>query len=71
MHLRAKRAHTVSVGGRTFQLAAGETIRTEESYKYSPEHFARISEAAGLSVEALWLDERELFSIQWLVPDGG
>jgi dimethylhistidine N-methyltransferase len=36
MHLVSKKAQTVSVAGRSFRFAAGETIHTENSHKYEP-----------------------------------
>jgi L-histidine N-alpha-methyltransferase len=66
MHLRSKIDQTVSVGDHSFTLAAGETIRTEESYKYSLDDFAQVAADAGLKVSAVWLDSEGLFSLQWL-----
>ena len=48
MHLVALEAHTVRLGRHRFRFAAGETIHTENSYKYSPEEFARARRAGGL-----------------------
>jgi dimethylhistidine N-methyltransferase len=65
MHLVSRQAQLVHLGGATVRLAAGETIRTEYSYKYSREDFARLSAAAGLEVRQVWTDEQGLFSVQY------
>jgi dimethylhistidine N-methyltransferase len=67
MHLVSTRAQTVTVGDRSFHFDAGESIRSEESYKYSREDFARIAAEAGLEVAAFWTDAAGLFSLQYLV----
>jgi uncharacterized SAM-dependent methyltransferase len=58
----------VSVAGRRFRFAAGESIHTENSYKYTLEQFARIAAVAGLQVEQVWTDSHRRFSVQYLVP---
>ncbi|MEJ0018690.1 MAG: L-histidine N(alpha)-methyltransferase [Acetobacteraceae bacterium] len=47
MHLESLREQTVRVAGHAVHFAAGETIHTENSYKYAPEHFAALAEQAG------------------------
>jgi dimethylhistidine N-methyltransferase len=66
MHLISLEAQSVHVGGHTSFLAAGETILTEYSYKYSPEDFRALAGQAGLRVERVWTDEKGWFSVQWL-----
>lgn len=68
MHIVSSRPQTVTVGGRRIAFEQGETIRTEESYKYSVEDFARLAVEAGLRVEEVWTDEQGLFSLQFLTP---
>lgn len=68
MHLVSARSQVVALGEHHITLAAGETIRTEESYKYSIDDFARLATEAGLSVEEVWTDDRGLFSLQFLTP---
>ncbi|MEM1029738.1 MAG: L-histidine N(alpha)-methyltransferase [Myxococcota bacterium] len=67
MHLVSERAQTIDIGDQTFAFEAGETIRTEESYKYSREEFARVAEEAGFNVDAFWTDTRGRFSLQYLL----
>ena len=58
---------TVTIDGRDFEFAAGETILTEYSHKYTLESFAVVAESAGLSVARVWTDPAALFSIQYLM----
>ena len=69
MELVSERAHRFRVGAHEFELAEGETIRTEYSYKYTLEGFAERAEATGLRVERVWTDAAGLFSIHYLVVD--
>jgi len=56
MHLVSQRAHEVHVLGRTFSFAEGETIHTENCYKYSPPEFLRMAHAAHWRCERSWQD---------------
>ncbi len=56
MHLVSQRAHEVHVRGRTFAFAAGETIHTENCYKYAPSQFLRMAHAAHWRCERSWQD---------------
>jgi L-histidine N-alpha-methyltransferase len=56
MHLVSQRAHEVHVRGRTFSFAAGETIHTENCYKYSPPQFLHMAHAAHWRCERSWQD---------------
>ena len=56
MHLVSRRAHEVHVHGRTFAFAEGETIHTENCYKYTPSQFLRMAHAAHWRLERSWQD---------------
>lgn len=66
MHLVSRRAQRVRVAGQVFTFAAGETLRTERSYKYRPARFRELAARAGLEVRRTWTDPREHFSVQYL-----
>ncbi|HHH10590.1 MAG TPA: L-histidine N(alpha)-methyltransferase [Sorangium sp.] len=68
MHLVSLVEQRISLGDNHVTLAAGESIRSEESYKYSVDEFAAVSHQAGLEVQRVWLDERGYFSLQYLTP---
>ena len=63
MHIRSKRAQTVDLGGRQFAFAAGETIHTENSYKYASDEFRLLATQAGFLPQQCWTDEEHLFSV--------
>ncbi|HET9113058.1 MAG TPA: L-histidine N(alpha)-methyltransferase [Burkholderiales bacterium] len=66
MHLVSLRAQSVYVDGRRFDFADGETIHTENSYKYTIEQFQQIAEESGYRPLAVWTDSRQLFSVHAL-----
>jgi dimethylhistidine N-methyltransferase len=57
MHLVSRRAQIVTVGGRHFSFAAGETIHTENSHKYTLAGFAELGRRAGWKMKTYWLDD--------------
>jgi dimethylhistidine N-methyltransferase len=63
MHLVSQKAQVVTVGGRRFDFAAGETIHTENSYKYRPEAFEAIAGRAGWSVSRRWESVTPAFGV--------
>ena len=70
MHLESLDDREVTVAGRRFAFAAGETIHTENSYKYTLAGFAGLAAGAGLAVRRVWTDPRDWFSVQWLTAAG-
>ncbi len=64
MHLVSGRSQKVKVAGRTFTFREGETIHTENSYKYTREGFAELAAQGGWRVSEVWTDPEELFSVQ-------
>jgi uncharacterized SAM-dependent methyltransferase len=58
---------SVNIGKHRFAFEAGESIHTENSYKYSVDGFCALAEAAGFSSEKVWLDSKGLFSVHGLV----
>jgi uncharacterized SAM-dependent methyltransferase len=59
----------VRIAEATFDFRAGETIHTENSYKYSIESFQALAQGAGWSALKVWTDG--LFSIHALrMADG-
>ena len=57
-------AQTVRIGDERIAFAAGEMIRTEESYKYTPDSFARIAAEGDFDVAGTWFDGERRFSLQ-------
>lgn len=66
MHLVSRREHRVSVAGLPFHFAAGETIHTENSYKYTTREFRELSARAGFRSARTLVDPLNRFSIHCL-----
>ena len=70
MHLVSRRDQRVAIAGRQFAFAAGESIHTESSYKYSVEEFQTLAREAGFRIGDCWVDRDGFFSVHFLtVPD--
>jgi L-histidine N-alpha-methyltransferase len=67
MHLVSTVPQVIRIGSVSISLQKGETIHTENSYKYDLEGFAALGRAAGLRRSALWTDPDLLFSVQYFV----
>jgi L-histidine N-alpha-methyltransferase len=68
MHLVSRTAQSVRVLGRSFAFAAGESIHTENSCKYTVEAFSALAGEAGWRSAAVFLDAEALFSVYVLQP---
>jgi len=66
MHLVSLKAQTVNVGNHRFAFDTGESIHTENSYKYSIDGFRALAASAGFRGEKVWLDPRGMFSLHGL-----
>jgi dimethylhistidine N-methyltransferase len=64
MHLASLKRQRVKVAGETIDFRAGETIHTENSYKYSVESLAALARGVGWLPVRAWTDSRKYFSIQ-------
>lgn len=67
MYLVSTRAQRVRIAGHQVELAAGERIRTEVSYKYTLAGFRELAARARLRAERIWTDPARHFSVQFLV----
>jgi L-histidine Nalpha-methyltransferase len=68
MHLVSLNRQEVTVSGRRFRFAEGESIRTECSYKYDLPTAERLARAAGLHLIDAWLDDERRFAVLELRP---
>ncbi len=64
MHLVSTIEHSVRVDGETFRFRCGESIHTENSYKFAVREFQALAARAGLATVAAWTDAHQLFSVQ-------
>jgi dimethylhistidine N-methyltransferase len=65
MHLVSTIDQQVTIDGGHADFAAGESIWTESSYKYSVEEFAALAGNAGFELERVWIDDGNLFSVHY------
>jgi dimethylhistidine N-methyltransferase len=56
MHLASTKRQKVRVQGKAFSFRAGETIHTENSYKYSVESFQALAQGSGWTPLKVWSD---------------
>jgi L-histidine N-alpha-methyltransferase len=66
IYLKSEVAQTARIAGHSIHFAAGETVRTGMSYKYSRERFVAIAADAGWSSAGFWEDSEKLFGIHLL-----
>lgn len=71
MHLVAQRPFQASVLGHRFTFMTGESIHTENSYKYGQTEFRALASSAGWDVERVWFDARARFALYLLRPVSG
>jgi dimethylhistidine N-methyltransferase len=70
MHLESLRDQQVAIADRTFSFRRGETIHTENSYKYSIAEFQDLARSAGFVAQTCWTDPHDLFSVHYLTVPG-
>ena len=69
MHLVSLGEQVVQCAGESIAFNDGESIHTENSYKYSLEDFTKLAEDAGLRVAQSWFDDERLFGVHYLAVD--
>ena len=65
MHLVARKRHVVRVGEHDRAFADGETIHTENSYKYTPAAFTSLLQDAGFARVRCWQDDAGDFAVYY------
>lgn len=71
MHLLASEDMAFHVAGHRFTMREGETIHTENSYKYTTEEARLLARASGWEPMAMWIDPDGLFSFHVWAHDTG
>ncbi len=66
MHLLSLAEQRVQIGEAVFEFRAGESIHTENSYKYDVAEFAGKAAECGLRLDATWTDARNYFAVLYL-----
>jgi L-histidine Nalpha-methyltransferase len=67
MHLESMYAQFVKVAGQRFDFGPGETIHTENSYKYTVAEFQTLARRARFEPQHVWTDARNLFSVHLMI----
>lgn len=70
MHLLSRCAQTVTLAGREFDFAEGESLHTENSHKFTIDSFRTLARQAGFEPRQVWVDADRLFSVHWLAAPG-
>lgn len=68
MHLVSRSDQVVHLCGHAVPVAEGDSVHTENSYKYTVAGFQRLARRAGFEPEAVWVDARRWFALHWLKP---
>ncbi|MBN4080047.1 L-histidine N(alpha)-methyltransferase [Beggiatoa alba] len=65
MHLRSQQDQVINIEDLTIRFDKGETIHTENSYKYTINEFQAMAEKAGFTPVNVWTDLNALFSVHY------
>jgi dimethylhistidine N-methyltransferase len=66
MHLVSTCHQTLCIDGHRFEFREGESLHTENSYKYAPDEFIVLAEQNGFQPVRHWVDPQGLFAIYLL-----
>lgn len=66
MHLRSLAPQRIRIGQDWIDIAEGETLHTENSYKYSAADFLAMATRAGFAPVQTWADEQNWFNVHYL-----
>lgn len=70
MHLISTANQRVRIDETEFQFRRGESIHTENSYKYDLTELSRRATACGLRTDAVWTDAKQYFAVTYLTAIG-
>lgn len=66
MHLVSLATECIVVAGQRFTFAPGDSLHTENSYKYTVDGFRELARSAGFQPGPYWCDPQARFSLHWL-----
>ena len=66
MHLMSTCRQAVQVAGNAYTFAEGETLHTENSYKFTVDGLQQLAVQAGLTPGPVWTDPARQFCLLWL-----
>ena len=70
MHLVSKMDQVITISGPgiNVNMLKGETIHTENSYKFSPDQIHRLATGSDFQIDSTWTDENQMFRLDLLTP---
>ena len=71
MHLVSRKKQSIQLGDDTFDFEDGETIHTENSYKYTSHEFHQLAWTAGWHPKMMWADRNGWFNVHYLSLSAG
>jgi dimethylhistidine N-methyltransferase len=66
MHLMSRRRQEISLRGESFVFEEGETLHTENSYKFTIDGLRALAARAGFRPGPVWTDPEQMFSVHCL-----
>jgi dimethylhistidine N-methyltransferase len=66
MHLMSCARQDVRIHGQTFSFEEGETLHTENSYKFTADSLRALAVLGGFTPGPVWTDAGKRFSLHWL-----
>lgn len=66
MHLVSRVTQKLRINGHSFDIGEGESLHTENSYKYTPEEFLALASSCRFTPVRHWVDDEGLFAIYLL-----
>jgi uncharacterized SAM-dependent methyltransferase len=66
MHLVSRERQTVALAGERHVIEEGESLHTENSYKFTVDGLRDMAARAGFRPGPVWTDPDRLFSVHWL-----
>jgi len=70
MHLVSQKSQKITVGDHIIDFSKGESIHTENSYKYTVKEFQQLASDAGFMPVQVWTDADQLFSVHYFENAG-
>lgn len=65
MHLRCLQSQVAQLAGQHIEFIENELVHTEYSYKYHPDEFIALAERAGFTINTLWQDPQQWYSLMY------
>jgi len=66
MHLVSRRRQKIALDGEWYEIEEGETLHTENSYKFTVDGLRALAARAGFRPGPVWIDADRFFSVHWL-----